>query len=1462
MLAVAGQSAVVKEYVRVDGTTDAAPPPGQVLQADMFANDALWKKPNIYGDHLMLGRRNGMLAVGGKVATNRLDTGWNLSTKALPLTVRGLGYALSFRVDARPVIRQSGGGETYSCAVVWYDHGGNRIERDPFPLRLSSEKNVRKLMIGSVPLAAESYSVQFGFDRPDLFAGDRVRLSELSFSVLERETDSAWMPKQDEETPRVRVVSETPFRDPKADLKIAVESLRPIDWSKVSFKINGKDETAGFVRDGNVFTYKVDGKWGRCLHTVDVTVPDPETGESLTAHKTILCGEPPKRAKVRLREDGVALVGGVPFFPIGVYSVCEREFNGNSLDKAFEDLKAAGVNTVHSYSDTRGEKFLSAADRHGLKVWSAVWKADKAFVEKTRHHPSVLAWYVGDDTSMHATPFEVYDRSDSVLSADPTRITVQADVMNSGDAVSSYRPFVKTTDVFMPEIYPCHSAERVPQPDCVAKAIRDMKRFKQDVAEAKDVRPKAIWPIIQYFDGWNAWKRFPTRDELFAMSFVTLVHGAQGITWYTYGGFPEPKKNRINRGVTATPEIWANFTNLTSRIAELVPALTMPAPMQPKPAKVLTGPACDALLNASISVSLRRAGCDAYLLAVNSACEPVTAELDLFDRVAGDVEVLWENRRAKVSGGTVREDFAPFAVHVYHWRTPDVEYVGHQGEEALAPNHSRPAYDFAVKNGLDRIKLDIRETKDGEVVLQHDDTLKAVMGWDVRIRDLTLAEIREKGRCHPRGGYTNETIVTLAEALEYGKRTKKGVWIDFKDFSPKLADKVFGICEKSGLGRDRIMVATWSKPALKYVQERYPDVQRVAHTFIRIAPDGNGYTTNSGEKDKVYASEDELIAELLRHRDELGLTGFNMPHIVRRGKPLYHTTEKVVRALKAAGCWVSIWFVDDPFTGELFRGFGVDNFVTAWAARTKREFRSDPEFWSSVDWPQLDLGLGWPVFSRAADSAKTSATVWPKLPDGLLDAHFSPDLEESRVYWDWPVKLKLSSERGLSFDFLVEDMSDVFDVFLYLHSGKGWYHVSLPLTKEGAWERVTVKKSDFSWDSKGKSGDWDAIDKIRLSVWRSGLKGTKVGFRNFAYATEAECAVPRFPETPPLDLKKGEWRAFWCHSARGLKGKTWDESIRILKAAGFNAIVPNLARGGSVFYRSDVLPEDPSVATQGDALRECLAACRKYGVECHVWKMCWNPWTADKKTIAAWQAAGRTQKSDTGEDKGFDDWLCPTHPDNLKLEADAFVELAKSGADGVHLDYIRYPYRAPYCYCDRCRALFEKRVGRRFEKWPADVKKDKAMRTAWTAFRSENITALVREVSRRVREEAPGVKVSAAVFECPLTVAQDNGQDWLTWCREKLVDFVCPMNYYLNSCSLHTALCRQQGRMAVGVPVRPGIGPSVWEGEMSARDDAEKAKAQIRGIRANGQDGFCVFDFADRTVNMLPFVFGADVGNK
>ena len=331
--------------------------------------------------------------------------------------------------------------------------------------------------------------------------------------------------------------------------------------------------------------------------------------------------------------------------------------------------------------------------------------------------------------------------------------------------------------------------------------------------------------------------------------------------------------------------------------------------------------------------------------------------------------------------------------------------------------------------------------------------------------------------------------------------------------------------------------------------------------------------------------------------------------------------------------------------------------------------------------------------------------------------------------------------------------------------------------------------------------------------------------------------------------KAGEHRAFWCHSAYGLGGgRTWDESVRLLKENGFNALLPNLAWGGTAFYRSAVLPTAAEVATQGDALEQCLAACRKYGVKCHVWKVCWNMGNcADPAFVAKMSATNRTQVAYGGAAKTG--WLCPSHPDNQALEIAAMVELAKKGADGVHFDYIRYPDGA-HCFCAGCRARFEAMIGGVVTNWPTAIRRDAKLKRLWQDFRTSNVTYVVREVSRRVRAEAPGVKISAAVFQNAETAPSNVGQDWPTWCQENLLDFVCPMDYEESS-ALFTGKLVPQKRLAGKVPIYPGIGLSTWRNDGR---DAVRLARQILAVRELGLDGFTVFNFDRRAEKVLPLL--------
>ncbi|MBT3286718.1 MAG: family 10 glycosylhydrolase [Victivallales bacterium] len=330
--------------------------------------------------------------------------------------------------------------------------------------------------------------------------------------------------------------------------------------------------------------------------------------------------------------------------------------------------------------------------------------------------------------------------------------------------------------------------------------------------------------------------------------------------------------------------------------------------------------------------------------------------------------------------------------------------------------------------------------------------------------------------------------------------------------------------------------------------------------------------------------------------------------------------------------------------------------------------------------------------------------------------------------------------------------------------------------------------------------------------------------------------------------QKGEFRAFWCHSAFGITGKSWDEAIKQLADSGFNAILPNMLWGGTAFYPSKVLPEYRELATKGDQIAQCLTACRKYGVECHVWKVNWNTGgRADKDFLAKMAAAKRVQVSDTGEVK--DEWLCPSHPENQALEVAAMVELAKNYAvDGIHFDYIRYPSNR-FCFCDGCRVRFEQRIGRKVANWPADIKDDKALKQQWLDFRRSNIDTVVRQVSEQARKVRPGIKISAAVFRNWPVDRDGVGQDWKLWCDKGWLDFVCPMDYTESNATFRNQVKAQVG-YAGKVPVYPGIGLSVWRDPQ----DVVKLIEQIEISRKYKTGGFTIFEYNSRMAGVLPLV--------
>ena len=316
----------------------------------------------------------------------------------------------------------------------------------------------------------------------------------------------------------------------------------------------------------------------------------------------------------------------------------------------------------------------------------------------------------------------------------------------------------------------------------------------------------------------------------------------------------------------------------------------------------------------------------------------------------------------------------------------------------------------------------------------------------------------------------------------------------------------------------------------------------------------------------------------------------------------------------------------------------------------------------------------------------------------------------------------------------------------------------------------------------------------------------------------------------------GEFRAFWCHDAFGVKGMGWDEVIGRLADNGFTAILPNMLWGGAAFYESKILPVAQQTAGRGDQIAECLAACRKHGIQMHVWKVNWNlGQSAPAEFVAKMRGEGRLQANSHGEEEL---WLCPSNPENRKLEIDSLLEVVRNyDVDGIHFDYIRYP-DADHCFCAGCRKRFEQASSLTIKAWPGEVISPGPVHERWLDWRRDNITAVVKAVSEQARAIRPKIRLSAAVFSNWPSDRDGVGQDWKLWCEKGYLDFVCPMDYTPFNINFESMVSRQIA-WAGKTPCYPGIGVSA----SSSHFGADRVIEQIGITRRYRTGGFVIFNY-------------------
>jgi uncharacterized lipoprotein YddW (UPF0748 family) len=292
-----------------------------------------------------------------------------------------------------------------------------------------------------------------------------------------------------------------------------------------------------------------------------------------------------------------------------------------------------------------------------------------------------------------------------------------------------------------------------------------------------------------------------------------------------------------------------------------------------------------------------------------------------------------------------------------------------------------------------------------------------------------------------------------------------------------------------------------------------------------------------------------------------------------------------------------------------------------------------------------------------------------------------------------------------------------------------------------------------------------------------------------------------------------------------------------LKRLGISMAVLRSAGGTAAFYASKVQPDvqDP-LAPEGDWLAETVKHAHANGIEIHPYvNNCIVEGRTSKASLARLRAAGRLQQGPNGEPIN---WFCPSQEANAAAIERPMAEIVtRYDVDGIQYDFIRYPSPRG-CFCPRCRAKFEEETGRPVADWPADVLRG-PRRGGWVEFRCRRISALVERISTRIRALAPKVKISAAVFRDWPQCRVNNGQDWVRWCREGWLDFVCPMNYTLDAALFDRRAAVHRDAVAGTVPIVQGIGMASSRGRMAEPGHLALQIAMARRAGAAGFIGFC-----------------------
>ena len=170
--------------------------------------------------------------------------------------------------------------------------------------------------------------------------------------------------------------------------------------------------------------------------------------------------------------------------------------------------------------------------------------------------------------------------------------------------------------------------------------------------------------------------------------------------------------------------------------------------------------------------------------------------------------------------------------------------IAHRGASGLAPEHTFPAWDLALRQGADYIEQDLQMTKDGVLVVLHDSTLDRTARGPTEnctgpvaektLEQLSTCEVgswfNDEYPGRARASFEGLPIPTLEDVFHrYGRKTNYYIEIKDPQSNPGIEEELLRLLDRYGLRRPavtarRVLIQSFIPSSLQKIHAMDPDL--------------------------------------------------------------------------------------------------------------------------------------------------------------------------------------------------------------------------------------------------------------------------------------------------------------------------------------------------------------------------------------------------------------------------------------------------------------------------------------------------------------------------------------------------------------------------------------------------------------------------------------------------------------